>query len=55
MDVLGFFKNEFLRIVGACTLLKMGYDNLGVGRYYSFYLLKQIPKIKNEIDKKKKN
>ena len=54
MDVLGFFKNEFLRIVGACTLLKMGYDNLGVGRYYSFYLLKQIPKIKNEIDKKKK-
>ena len=43
-----------MRIVGACTLLKMGYDNLGVGRYYSFYLLKQIPKIKNEIDKKKR-
>ena len=38
MDVLGFFKNEFLRIVGACTLLKLGYDNLGLGRYYSFFV-----------------
>ena len=54
MNVLGFFKNEFLRIVGACTLLKLGYNNLALGKYYSFYLLKHIPTIKKEIDKRKK-
>ena len=54
MEMISFLKNDFLKIFGMYSLLKLGYDNLGFGRYYTFYLLKGIPTIKEKIDEKKK-
>lgn len=47
--------NQFLRLLGIYALIKMGYNNLGLGKYYTFYLIKSIPfinkKIKERINK----
>lgn len=53
MEIISFLKNDFFKIFGMYSLLKLGYNNLGFGRYYAFYLLKSIPTIKEKIDEKK--
>lgn len=53
MDISRFLKNDFLKIYGLYALLRLGYDNLGFAKYYTFYFLKKVPMIKGEIDEKK--
>ena len=45
-------KNNFLKILGLYTLLKMGYNNLGLGKYYTLWLIKSIPFVKGKIQEK---
>lgn len=45
-------KNNFLKILGLYTLLKIGYDNLGIGKYYTLWMIKSIPIIKGKIQEK---
>lgn len=47
--------NDFLRLLGLYTLLKMGYNNLGLGKYYAFYLIKSIPFINEKIKQRINN
>ena len=54
MDIVEFFKKNFLNILGTYTLFKFGYDHISLGRYYTFFLLKRIPTIKKKIEEKKK-